>query len=84
MKGTMRFTRCLTTALIALSAACSTVTEHMSPDPDLSTPHADGSFLHGDDRSNTPLPAKWWTLFNDATLDDLMERLNTANPDASA
>lgn len=70
--------------LLFAGSACRTVTEQLSPDADEAVPDGEGSFLHANADGANAASERWWELFADATLEDLMERLNEANPDAAA
>ena len=70
-----------------LSSSCKTVTEHLSPDPEEVFPDSTGKFLQAD-KDSTPqterIEGDWWKIFKDPQLDQLINRLNTYNPDAKA
>ena len=70
-----------------LSSSCKTVTEHLSPDPEEVFPDSTGKFLQAD-KNSTPqterIEGDWWKIFKDPQLDQLINRLNTYNPDAKA
>jgi len=63
---------------------CRSVTEQMSPDPDEQIPVPDGTFKHADKTEDRIERTEWWSVFNDATLNALIAKLNDANPDVSA
>ena len=70
-----------------ISSSCKTVTEHLSPDPEEVFPDSTGKFLEAD-KDSTPqterIEGDWWKIFKDPQLDQLINRLNTYNPDAKA
>lgn len=74
--------------VLGLAAGCRTVTERWAPDPDEGRPPADGSYLRvSAEDAGAPaetMGTNWWSAFQDPTLNTLMERLNSANPDIAA
>ncbi len=70
-----------------LLTGCASYVEQRSPKEGEGMPSAPGKFSHADD-SAKPVPVvdseAWWTLFEDPTLDSLMQRLELANPDLEA
>ena len=70
--------------LLPLLPACKTVTEQLSPNPEDSLPDSQGTFLESAPQDAEPFTEDWWTLFQDPTLNQLIEQLNQANPDAEA
>lgn len=75
------------TALIAATAlaGCAAVGPdyHLPSQALVNAPEAQGAFVSGHDVASqaTPLPDHWWTLFDDARLDELVERALAANID---
>lgn len=70
----------LACALAALLSGCATV----GPDFKAPAAHADTSFRHAAANDGARLPAAWWTVFGDATLDSLEQRALRDNPSVSA
>ena len=70
--------------LLPLLPACKTVTEQVSPNAEEALPDSRGTFLESEPQDSQPLNEDWWTLFKDPTLNNLIEQLNQANPDAQA
>lgn len=75
---TLSFTFPILSAL-ALSA-CAVGPDYVAPSPN---PTRSGPFLSGRDDAfkPSPLPADWWRLYNDPTLDKLVEEALAANTD---
>jgi multidrug efflux system outer membrane protein len=77
-------------ALVATSvilSGCGSFTESRSPNPDEGVPLAPDKFLHNEAPSSEAIissPEAWWRIFNDPTLDSLIEKLENANPDIEA
>lgn len=71
-------------ALLCAGTACQTVTDRMVPDADEASPESVGTFRYGGTGDADAAPEEWWTVFADATLADLINRLNDANPDVAA
>ncbi len=71
----------LVTALAATLAGCSTV----GPDFQAPATASDATYRHAASaRDAARLPAQWWTVFNDATLDALQARALRDNPGVQA
>lgn len=71
----------LVSALAAALGGCATV------GPDFKAPAgvADAAYRHaGATNESAPLPAQWWTVFGDATLDSLEGRARRDNPGVQA
>lgn len=68
------------TLLAVLLAGCTTV------GPDFQAPAApqDAGFRHASANDSASLPAAWWTVFGDATLDSLEQRALRDNPGVHA
>jgi NodT family efflux transporter outer membrane factor (OMF) lipoprotein len=74
----MRARQLLTAALATIVGGCVVGPRYATP----STPaSAKGPFLSGAATAEQPLPARWWRLFDDATLDWLVQRALTENQD---
>lgn len=68
-------------------SGCVSFTERRSPTPEEGTPPAPSAFLHQNDAPSAaaiPKSGNWWQIYNDPTLDSLIEQLNDANPDVAA
>jgi len=63
-------------------AGCTTLADHWSADP--TTPAAPGEFRHGRTTGAAPSPRRWWTVFRDPYLNELVAELEASNPDAGA
>ncbi|CAJ9669222.1 tripartite multidrug resistance system outer membrane protein [Burkholderia pseudomallei] len=74
-------------ALCAALAACAAVGPNYRVPPDalVNAPTANRPFAAGAPAaSNTPLPARWWRLFDDPVLDGLVERALAGNVELEA
>lgn len=71
-----------------LLTGCASYVEQRSPAEGEGIPQAPETFAHqSEGRSNaTALPETevWWSVYGDAVLDSLMQRLNESNPDLQA
>ena len=68
-------------------SGCGSFTESRSPNPDEGVPLAPENFLHNEAPSGEAMissPEAWWRIFNDPTLDSLIEKLENTNPDVEA
>jgi multidrug efflux system outer membrane protein len=68
-------------------SGCVSFTESRIPSPDLGVPKAPVKFLNdelGDNDGAVPSTTEWWQIYNDPTLESLIQRLETANPDLEA
>ena len=71
-------------ALLASIAGCATIGQDFSTPQAASAPayrHLDG--IHADSQTRH-LPAQWWTVFGDATLNTLEQRAQSQNPGMKA
>jgi len=73
---------CVTIA--ALATGCATVADRLAPEADADVPVSDAGYRNGDPVKSAPLPADWWRVFGDETLNGLIAKLNETNPDISA
>lgn len=69
------------TLSLLLVTGCLSVTEQMSPDVDEQIPASSGSFKHAAGDQDRVQSTEWWSLFNDPVLNELIAKLNDANPD---
>jgi len=74
--------RCLLVAVVALSLNGCLTTDPTSLDN--TEINAGESYRHGADESSIPGAGDWWKKFNDAGLDQLMERAEAGNPGLQA
>lgn len=75
----------VTAALALMASGCSTIGSNFKTPDTVQTPayrHADAAPAASSDTAR--LPATWWTVFNDGTLNDLEERALRDNPGAKA
>lgn len=72
------------TLSLLLVTGCLSVTEQMSPDVDEQIPASSGSFKQAAGDQDRVQSTEWWSLFNDPVLNELIAKLNDANPDVGA
>ena len=73
----------LTFTFVTLFSSCKTVVEKWSPAG--GTPSAPTNFKNGGDKKTASKSSgKWWKHFSDPILNDLMDRVETSNPDVGA
>lgn len=74
---------------VALSAAlllagCTVGPDYVRPDSTLPEQHKEAAANATESTTAAPINAEWWTLFNDATLNQLVEQALAANQDLQA
>lgn len=67
-----------------LAPGCATVSERMTPNADEEVPVTDAGYRHDPGGATNTLPENWWEVFSDPVLNELVTKLNAANPDVSA
>ncbi|MBT0669155.1 TolC family protein [Novosphingobium profundi] len=76
---------CAALALASALAACTVGPDyHVPENAAISRPGAKAPFSAGEGTIADPLPARWWSLYDDPVLDQLEEEALTANTDLRA
>lgn len=70
--------------IAVLATGCASVADRLAPDADVDVPATNAEYRNATAGNADSLPDQWWEVFQDATLNRLIARLNAANPDVSA
>jgi len=75
----------LLAVIVSFPGGCKTITLVEKWSPEGGKPAAPENFKNGGRAMDRPVSSgNWWKSFGDATLDDLMEDIETSNPDVGA